>query len=553
MKNIYKKILVLFIGVFAILGCSDEWLEEDAKHLSSGDTVYTSYDGFDAGVNGLYSLVRLSWYESDSRGYFFRGGTDSFTGNQVSPNNFGGIFEYWGNTNNSQNGDISRFFLWLYEIVNASNTIINRAESDDSINWSTGPGTDEENKNMILAEAKTIRAWAYRHLSYGWGDVPIVLEESKSSTIRTDWQRNSISEVRALIIEDLLFAEQYIPVEPVAGRLSKGAIQHYLSEMYLTTNDPESALTWADKCINTPNYKLITERYGVNASNDGTALMDMFLDGNKNREEGNTEALWVLQYDQYIAGGAQNRSRRGHMSKYHDISINGVTPFAITYDRGGRGQSRFAMTKWAIELYEEQDERGTNHAIRKYFILKDAEGNAPYESDELPTNYKYGDTIWFDWSEDITFETNNRYNWPWSRKIDGSLVEDPTASNYFGDKVELRLADTYMLKAEAEFKLGNPSGAAETINIIRRRSNASEVSAPVINLDFILDERSRELFLEEERRWTLIRNDKWLERTRLYNNNGGQNITERDKLFPIPQDVIDANITGEFPQNPDYN
>jgi hypothetical protein len=74
-----------------------------------------------------------------------------------------------------------------------------------------------------------------------------------------------------------------------------------------------------------------------------------------------------------------------------------------------------------------------------------------------------------------------------------------------------------------------------------------------MSLDFILDERSRELFLEEDRRITLLRTSKWLERTRLHNNNGGANIAERDTLYPIPQPVIDANLTKKMPQNPGYN
>ena len=87
---------------------------------------------------------------------------------------------------------------------------------------------------------------------------------------------------------------------------------------------------------------------------------------------------------------------------------------------------------------------------------------------------------------------------------------------------------------------------------MRRRSNASEINAEDVNLDFILDERSRELVTEEHRRHTLLRTGKWLERTRAHNRNGGQLIVERDTLFPIPQAVIDANLTQEMPQNPGY-
>src|SRR3546814_8405293 len=100
--------------------------------------------------------------------------------------------------------------------------------------------------------------------------------------------------------------------------------------------------------------------------------------------------------------------------------------------------------------------------------------------------------------------------------------------------------------------MGNLSGAAETINILRARAHTSSVSSDQIDLDFILDERSRELFVEEHRRYTLLRTGTWLERVRMYNKNGGQTATERDTLFPIPQAVVDANLTSPMRQNPGF-
>ena len=116
-----------------------------------------------------------------------------------------------------------------------------------------------------------------------------------------------------------------------------------------------------------------------------------------------------------------------------------------------------------------------------------------------------------------------------------------------------RLADTYLLKAEAQFKLGDAPGRhCSYINVIRNRSKATPITAAQVTLDYILDERSRELFIEEERRMTLLRTHKWFTRTQLYNKFGGERITLRDTIFPIPQDVIDANLTKPFPQNPGF-
>ena len=144
-------------------------------------------------------------------------------------------------------------------------------------------------------------------------------------------------------------------------------------------------------------------------------------------------------------------------------------------------------------------------------------------------------------------------NWPYSRKGEGTDPNDMAADFGWSDQIYLRLADPYLLKAEAQYKLGQPDAAATTINIIRERSNATPITGADVDIDFILDERSRELIQEEERRYTLLRTGKWLERTRLHNPYGGELISERDTIYPIPQTVIDANLDKPFPQNPGWN
>src|SRR5690606_15409087 len=141
---------------------------------------------------------------------------------------------------------------------------------------------------------------------------------------------------------------------------------------------------------------------------------------------------------------------------------------------------------------------------------------------------------------------------PFSRKVEGTDPNNVSTSNQWNDQVYLRLAETYLLKAEAQFKLGDMEGAAETINIIRNRSNASTVSTADVDIDYILDERERELIMEEHRRYVVLRNNKWIERTRAHNCHGGQFIEKMHKLMPIPQDVINTNLTSEFPQKPGY-
>ena len=143
---------------------------------------------------------------------------------------------------------------------------------------STGvePVSPEENKNRIVAEARALRAWAYRRLAWSWGDVPLTL--SLITTIRTDWERAPVDQVRAQMISDFKWAQQYVPTEAsMQGRITKGAVQTFLAETYLTIGKPDSALYWADQAINNPAYQLVTERYGVFKDDpDGSPYGDMF-------------------------------------------------------------------------------------------------------------------------------------------------------------------------------------------------------------------------------------------------------------------------------------
>ncbi|UZR99171.1 RagB/SusD family nutrient uptake outer membrane protein [Chondrinema litorale] len=554
-----KKIIYILIFILTFTGaCNEDLLEENPPNVIYAEDLYTDYDGLEAGVNGLYSLMR---YEREG----LDASTDLITdmtmaGTDIIVANHGGkalssISRNWASYSTPSTGFYENAFLWLYQIVNAANTIIASVEENsESIDWSGGDLSEEENKNLILSEAKVARAYAYRHLTYNWGDVPLSLEPSSGSSIKTNWERTAVEEVRAQIIADLAFAEPNIPEEgSSSGRITKGAVQHYLAEIYLAMNQADSALYWANQVVNNPTYALITERYGVAMAEDGIAFMDMFKAGNTNREEGNTEALWVFQFEKNkLGGGEYPIMAMHHTSRYR----GGDLDLTVTADRGGYGNGRASLTQWALNNFDDaNDDRGSHFAIHKYFVLRDAAGNAPYGgADPLPEGMNYGDTIFLDWSEDISTEHNGVEEWPFSRKYDWADSDDPVGNREsWYDQVYLRAADTYLLKAEAEFKLGDAQAAANTINIIRNRSNASDITAADVDIDFILDERARELMVEGPRRYTLLRTGKWAERTIMYNHNGGETINpERDILLPIPQSVLDANLTLEMRQNPNY-
>ena len=136
----------------------------------------------------------------------------------------------------------------------------------------------------------------------------------------------------------------------------------------------------------------------------------------------------------------------------------------------------------------------------------------------------------------------------------------------------MRLADAYLLRAEARINQGNTAGAAEDINVLRDRAfktyraetgnaSAGKVTAAQMNMDFLLDERIRELVGEENRRYTLCRTGKLAERVKMIMDNWAEG-TESKKitgfdaskhtLLPIPLSEIQLNKDAELQQNPGY-
>ncbi len=121
----------------------------------------------------------------------------------------------------------------------------------------------------------------------------------------------------------------------------------------------------------------------------------------------------------------------------------------------------------------------------------------------------------------------------------------------------MRLADAYLLRAEAYWRSGNNAAAAEDINRVRRRASwpgkeaEMEITAADVTEDFILDERARELVGEGHRWFDLARFGKLVERVKKYNFDAAPNIKDYHKLRPIPLDQIDRT-EGGYTQNPGY-
>jgi hypothetical protein len=151
-----------------------------------------------------------------------------------------------------------------------------------------------------------------------------------------------------------------------------------------------------------------------------------------------------------------------------------------------------------------------------------------------------------------------RLVYSYSLKVEGPFYQGGEG-DYKGRTIKdayiMRLAETYLLRAEAYFSDGQLQKAADDINTVRARANAPDISAGDVTIDFILDERARELMTEEPRLRTLIRMGNLVERVRKYDIDptSRETIQDYNQFWPIPQSAIDANTGSVLQQNPGYN
>ena len=123
-------------------------------------------------------------------------------------------------------------FQWCYRIINTANMVISRAEGS-GIDWK---GTETEaaaHKNKIIAQARFFRAWAYRHLTYSFGAVPLSTEEITGMNYRNDWERNSVESIREVMEQDFAFAMNNLPLREESNSKISGAMHAIIWVNYI--------------------------------------------------------------------------------------------------------------------------------------------------------------------------------------------------------------------------------------------------------------------------------------------------------------------------------
>ena len=558
--------LLAGIMLFFLTACNeDEMLRETPIDFISPVNAYTTVQGIDQGIISLYWSIRENYYVgSGDDTEMFRGLGLDVAYHGEDPGGSGYLADYvqvliptysWA----------QRFWDRCYTDIQKENNLVAGINSADPKIWAS-----EAEKNAYLAEVKFFRAYNYKILISLYGDVPLVTEVI--NTAKTDFTRTPQADILNLIVEDLAFAAENLPDpgdEKADGRVNKGAALHFLAEAYLWQKEYQKAVDAASKVINDFNYALMTQRFGSKLGNDiwgsGDVYFDLFAMGNQNLAE-NTEAVWVIQNEPIITGGGRFGGERVFGPAYFRM---GNTPDGKTAIRGdfyggkytgysdslGRGVAGLRGTNYLVyDIWRSDwnnDIRNAEHNIKRNFYYDNPE--SAYH------NQKIDFSLYPPGTRDPIRDTCE-FIFPFWTKA-GSPMEHYTTPATAGggqnhkDVYAARLAETLLLRAEGYFFLNNKAAAAADINLIRSRANANPVAAANVTLDYILDERARELYVEENRRLTLTRLDVLVERVRRYCNNPlipGNNIQDYHKLWPIPQKELDLDLGGKMTQNPGY-
>ena len=515
MKNKILKLLFGLVVFFTVsISCTDDLNTKPLVELSLEELLAQDPRAVEGILSRLYGSFALSGADgSGSSDISDDAGESPFLRGIVNLQDFtaDAMKNRWGDNGLDQLTTTSdwtaenKFFRYLYNRI-----FFTIPQSNNLL--SILPNVDVENKEVIISEVRFIRALANFYLIDVFGKGVLATEENFGQT--ESLPEASRQELFDFVETELLAIEPILPDNNTYGRATKGAAQMLLAKLYLNaevyTGTPRyaEAASYANKVITEGPYSLAPNFVSVFSADNNTSpeiIFPLIADAQVSQSFGNTT---------YIVNGSLNSD------------TTPLAQFGATEGWGGHRSSK----AW----YGLFGDLNTSNDVRASLFWTDGHS---YEM----TDYKE----WTDGYPSVKFRNTN---------FTGTSVPSSFSSTDFP---LFRLADAYLMYAECAIR-----GAAETdmgtavqyVNIVRKRSKANEINQGDLSLDFILDERGRELNLEGHRRTDLIRFGKFTGGSYLWPWKGGvkdgTSIPATYKLFPIPSSAIQANLN--LTQNPGF-
>ena len=601
MKNNIKYFSIFaYLLMVVVSSCNKDWLTPKPLSIYSPENTFVDATGFKAALGASAKNIRDE---------FFGDGSPIITENIFSDISVEGTDDKTGPAQNMDllirpdaqlnSPDFNRIgWYWDQEWIGVrmANTIITRLPLAKAL-------TDAE-RNSFMGQAYFFRAYNYYRLTNQFGDIPCPITEI--TTAKVDFSTVKRDVILKRMKTDLEYAVQYVPWAADKGIVNRGACYHLLTKINLALGLFDDAIASSTALINNGTYKLMTNRFGVDAGiATKNVTWDLHRPDNKSAAA-NTEVL-MLVTDRLGSAGAYgvgtNLGTRIMRQAVPGISVgtnivtpNGKAGAAATggneidiMNLYGRGIGRCRSTPYEYkDIWDDTKDLRHDSTSGNYMFMENVRYFAPALKTADPTYYGARMQLYDSKGKLLCADTlRSWYPWPHYKLYVPDTEANPMQGGH-SDWYIFRLAETYLLRAEAYVWKGDMASAAADINVVRTRAKCSPyTAAQVTGIGTILDERARELYWEEPRKTELTRIaylfattgksyngksytatafstsnfmiDRILEKNIFYKtnfvtlHNDMMKISQYHVLWPIPQSAILGNTGGRINQNVGYS
>ena len=488
MKNNIKIIFVFTAIITLLSSCSDDFVDRDPIYSIDSESYFNSESDYYNALVGAYDLLQ-STYANAILGEMASNNT--LCGGE-SANDVIGWQQVDDMIHTPINSNIRDIWNWMYAGVSRANYIL---EFQDK--------TDFEGKEIIIAEARFLRAYYNFELVKWFGAIPIKKDQRFVAGDETTIPRSPVSEVYAFIEEDLLFAIANLDyTAPQTGRATKGSAQALLGKAYLYQDKFEEAALVLDNLIINGPYDLLQE------------YDDLFEEVGEN----GIESVFEVQYtDVEGAGFGCLQCSEGNVA----VGFSGIRNYS-----GPLFSSGFSFNVPTAEVYNAFE----GGDIRRDIAILDIEAWS------VDTDATFG----------VGYEHTGYFNRKYLPRTRSSEAQNDLNLTNPNNYRAIRFADVLLMAAEANNRGGiNNAIALEYTNRVRRRAGLDDITVGSQQelTEIIYQERRLELVGEGHHFFDLVRTGRGSDIPGFTSN--------KNELFPIPFEEIEFS-NGNWEQNQGY-
>ncbi len=645
-NKLYRSGLVVAMAV-TMISCGDDFLKQDPLSFYEPGKTYSTEAGLEAALTQCDKQLKTYIIDNNwnnvglATNYYL---TD--VGMYAKTDAGGGFLDNWdakltptsGMGGGGDGNYMQRFWDQGFTMVKYANSVLSYVDKVD--------GLSDEVRDAYKGRAYFHRAYAYYNLTLQFGDIPLITKLLE--TPKQDYKSTSKTAIFQMLQKDLEFAVAHVPAQAkmaYVGQVNQEACMQLLIKVYLVNGEYKKAEDMATELINDHGLHLMKEPFGTwqpsgcettwkvtrnviwdlhrtpNVCNPANKETIMAIINSNDQDHLNYNIMramfahWsngVIRDPHGLAGPGKNIARNN--SEYNE-----TLDWVRVAGRGialNRTSFFYNKTIWCQDGETDWQDLRHNREVGNWMEMEDFKYNNK-QSDFYGKNYQLyatedyvkdgkvlvkkgeilcSDTIrsWFPTplAQLYILDATNEAN------LGANQFQGASGKGCNGDLYLFRLADTYLLRAEAKFYQGNVTGAASDVNEIRSRAKAKKMFTTVTIGD-IMAERARELYMEEFRQaemtrvsWCLAKSgmpDEWGEtysldnwdkqegtdltggsywykrctRYSVYNQPYGKGVSgpqtfeykvnKHNLFWPVPNSAITANNKAKLRQNFGYD